>query len=247
MRYAPINSTKLVIAIVVASTCLVANASADIIAYEGSFGPQTFTLGTQVGGDLSSNSSTTLNWDADLNLNFVLPKFDPGLGDLTAIAIDFSGAVAGSADLLYANDKAPPLNQAGINVNMTTSVTFSDATNTVSTFDNVSFGDTVTATASPDPFNFVFGSGTVTGPVTLIPTSQHASYIGAGTVELPMNINFLAEATTSNGIFAATPFPTLAISSARIQYEYTAVPEPSFLLASGFCLVYCASRRRRTA
>ena len=213
-----------------------------MIAYQGSFPAQTFSLGTKVGGSLGSNSAASLNWNANLGVNFSFPQFDASTGILTAVAIDFAGAVGGSADILFANSQLQPFNISGIVFRLTTNVTFSNQTFSASSADTKILTNSVTATSSSTPFNLSVGSTALNGPLTIMPLN--ASYIGSGNVILPMDVNFVASATTSNGSFAVTPFPTIAIQSARILYEFTPIPEPAPSLMLFSTIAVCALRRR---
>lgn len=220
--------------------------TAALITYSASFGPQQFSLGTQVGGSVGSGSSSTLNWNASLGINFTFPQFDPNLGALNDVRISFSGATGLTADIRFANNQSPPFNIAGINVNMTTNAIFNDATLTVSSNANNFLNNTITATSSATPFNFNVGSDTLIGPLVSVPAPNHTSYIGLGTITLPMNIQFIAQATTSNGAFAVTPFPILALNPVQLTYDFTPVPEPSSLTLSALLIVGMAARRNRT-
>ena len=206
-----------------------AKVGADTISFSSSFAPQQFSLGTQSGGSVGSNSASTLNWNAGLGANFEFPQFDPLLGTLTSIEIDFQATISAIADVLFANNQLPPLNQAGINFNLTTTVSLGDVNSIVSSSNSTNLNGTVTATTSSTPFTINVGSGSILGPSTIVPSTEFATYLGTGNIVLPMNINFAAEATTSNGAFIVTPFPTIGVDSARITYGFTsaAVPEPS--------------------
>jgi hypothetical protein len=220
-------------------------ARADLITYSANFGPQTFSLGTKVGGTVGSGISTTLNWDASLGVNFSFPKFDPTLGTLNDVRLTFAGATGLTADIRFSNNQLPPFNVAGINVNMTTIFAFNDATNAVASTGSNFINNTIDATSSSTPFNFNVGSAGVTGTLVSVPVSNRATYLGSGTVTLPMNVQFLAQATTSNGAFFVTPFPILALSPAQLTYDFTPVPEPGALSLCVLGAVFIATVRNR--
>ncbi|MBL8812353.1 MAG: choice-of-anchor E domain-containing protein [Planctomycetaceae bacterium] len=223
-------------------------AQADVITYSASFGPQQFSLGTKVAGSLGSNSSSTLNWNGTLGINFAFPQFDSSMGTLNDVRLTFSGASALTADILFANNQAAPFNQAGINVNMTTNIQLNDASLVISSSDSNFLNTTTTATSSGTPFNLNVGADTLIGPLTSVPLANHGVYLGNGTVTLPMSIQFIAQATTSNGAFAVTPFPVLLMNPVQLSYDFTptAVPEPSsFVMFAVTTIGVFAARRKR--
>ena len=222
-------------------------AFADLITYSANFGPQQFSLGTQVGGSVGSGTSSTLSWNATLGINYTFPQFDSSLGTLNDVRISFAGATGLTADVLFANNQAPPFNIAGINVNMTTIIVLNDTTLSASSSGSNFLNNSVTATSSATPFNFNVGADVIFGSLVSVPAANHATYIGNGTIALPMNIQFLAAATTSNGAFAVTPFPVLSLDPVQLTYDYTAVPEPgSYTLCTVALLALAATRRNRT-
>jgi hypothetical protein len=116
----------------------------------------------------------------------------------------------------------------------------------VSTVDNASAWDGVSDYAGTSGKTYANISASDSDFATTSSAGDKALFTGVGFISLPVEANGASTGSGAGNLLLQ--FQTLASASARVTYDYTAVPEPSSLLAlmSGLGgLMGFAIRRRR--
>lgn len=187
---------------------------------------------------------STTNWSSSVWLQM----FDPALGTLNSITFGLDGHAEGTA-------KFESLDAGPATVTMDLSAVLKlqrpDNTDLVVTIPVAHTVDNATAFDGTIDFGGTSGK-TYTGlsadkseTATTSTAADKALFTGTGLIQLP---SVATGASTGSGAGnLILQFNTLASSSAWVRYDYTAVPEPSSLLAlmSGLGLMGLAIRRRR--
>ncbi len=187
---------------------------------------------------------SSTNWSSSV----FLQMFNPALGTLNSITFYLDGHAEGTAkfESLDAGPTTVTMDLSAVLKlqrpdlsDLVVTIPVAHTTDDATTFDgNIDFGGTSGRTytgLSADKSEFATTSS----------AADKALFTGTGLIELP---SVATGASTGSGAGnLILQFSTLASSSARVTYDYTAVPEPSSLLAlvSGLGLMGFAIRRRR--
>jgi hypothetical protein len=210
--------------VVATSLTMLPNLEAALLQLSGpTLGPAQFSLGTQVAGTVGSSTLSSLGWDASLNANFSVPRFDPGLGTLTGVTFSFASAVAYTADAIYVSNAS--IGVAGLNFNLRPTITLRSPTSSVFSSARTELSRTFDVGSSLAPVNFSIGSSELIGGWTVVPEGDVDGFSGLEPTSMSADIRFEASATISNGIFAPTPFVMLSMTP-LVNYHYTPIPEP---------------------
>ena len=203
------------------------------LVYALPFQPGTLTFPTRVVPFSRQDTDT-------VNVNFDFPKFDPSLGSLLGIDVRYAGTVSATFD---GTILAPPSVAAGVNANMHVRPHLSPPGAATPVSNDLFFNKSGTFTPSQLSIHFDYPEQPFDLPLLALPPSAFSLYEGQGTVRLPLDIEFVQEATISNtGMsyhFTATP-------NERVVLTYHYVPEPSSLVMMGLLVLLLLRGRIRS-
>lgn len=173
--------------------------------------------------------SQTTDW----NLSLDLPMFDPALGTLNSISFTLNGTVMGQVKV--ENQNATP---ATVSTCLQSTLTLFRPDATILVVSIPSIIRQFNASAFDGVLDYSGTSG-ITYPVTsaskietvsgLSSAADKALFTGPGTISLPVSAAGLAGGSGAANL--AMLFSAESGASASVTYDYTAVPEPSSLLA----------------
>ena len=239
------RKTICVALVCLAATALFAGVSGATLEYSGEYSD------TAGGGSASWTESMTF------------PKFDPGLGSFVGIKFTLIGDVSGSAQFenLSGNPATVVMNQSAtlkLSRPAPAGTVIVQSIPLASSSDAVDSYDQVTDYSGPGGSQTT-GSGRTHADLSASHTEYFTSYDAADLVLFTAafsgeNIDLPATSTAGSGGYSldtgdlALLFGTNAGATAKVQYIYETVPEPSSILAllTGFIgLVGVAVRRRK--
>lgn len=187
---------------------------------------------------------STTNWSTSITL----PQFDPALGTLNSISFVLFGHVEGTAKF-ESMDAAP----AVITMDLSAMLKLKrpDLTDLVVTIPVASTSDNASAFDGTIDFGGTSGntygglSANDTESATTSTAADKALFTGLGSIVLPVTASGASTGSGAGNLLLQ--FQTSASAWATVTYDYTAVPEPSSLLAlmSGLGVIGLAIRRKR--
>lgn len=224
----------LLLALAQAPTCL-----ADTITVSSSLLDENIFLSAQSAGAEGQTTSSTLIWDESFDRDFSVAQFDSSLGVLESIEISFAATVLWTSDTVYLAE----FPDAQLSAAFTGNVSLSDPAVVAMATASCSGNATVTVVDNILGVQYSeYGTSILTGNA-LVSLAQHATFVGNGTVTLPMTLQFTTVATLQHGFFEFTPVPVVNVTT-TVTYTFTPVPEPSGLgLVLAFGLLALWRRR----
>lgn len=190
------------------------------------------SVGCALAGTLTYTGTiplATTNWNNSISI----PQFDPSLGTLTGITFILTGRVEGSAMLENLETVS-----ADVTVDLSAKITLMrpDTSVLVAAIPVVSVTENVAAFDGQMDFQGDSGrkyenlSANRTESSTSVPPSADlALFTGTGSIVLPIRAEGFSSGSGAGNLLLQ--FSTLAFAEAQVKYDYTAVPEPSGLLA----------------
>ncbi len=189
-------------------------------------------IGCADAGQLSYTSTiplTTTNWSNTISF----PMFDPALGTLDRITFVLTGHVEGAA-MFESMETIPATVTANLSAKLTLmrpdnsllvmAIPVASVTETVDSFD----GTIDFSGASGRKYEGLSANRVETLTV-FPPSADFGLFSGAGNIVLPIKAEGFSSGSGAGNLLLQ--FNTLASAQATITYDYTAVPEPSGILA----------------
>ncbi|HEV7268123.1 MAG TPA: choice-of-anchor E domain-containing protein [Falsiroseomonas sp.] len=192
------------------------------------------------------------------NTSFAVNKFDPGLGTLTEIRLEFTGGVSGSATLARTSQGPNPVNYR---VDLGNDFALRVGSTMVAELQNVVSSNTVSVPRGGSASTTLAPvSNSVTSTLTqALSPALFSQFTGTtGSVSMALQIlrdNSFAQLTGGNGTLVAPNNPfyvNFATGDLRVTFTFTstspaAVTEPLTLSLFGLGLIGLAAVRRRSA
>lgn len=201
---------------------------AAIVQYSDQFGPQSYNFSVY-------DEGTTIERDVR-TASLVFPRFDPSMGTLESVMIEFSSVA--DASVLGFQSNASSTN--AVNANMR--VAYSLSAPGISATNNDIFFNRTVSNSNP-VFQIDYGQQS---HVTVFDstTTNLSSYIGAGNISAQLRMEFAQNAFSSSSSLDYQ-FTADTTTVATITYQTTAIPEPSALGILGLLTCSLCLQRSR--
>lgn len=166
-----------------------------------------------------TQSYSVADQNSDWSRAFSFEKFNPGLGDLTAVEVDFSALMHNTASFAYSGSGT-----GRFFAKFTNDFSLSDWNDeTFISSRAASSTRWVQHTNRSRSYDFDIGANTIVGELDL--TDYADSFVGVGTVGLSMSVSTLFSITNSGS--GISLLNALTASSAQLSVIYTYLPAPA--------------------